>query len=315
MADTSYGSREPREQGGADITSSSFLGGLFRGWLRSALGSKPESNWRETIEELIEEQDDATAAEAAVAAHERTLIANVLKLRELTAADLMVPRADIVAVEIETPLTELRELIAKRAHSRLPVYRETLDDVVGLVHIKDVVAMSGRADTDAHLRDIIRDVLVVAPSMPALDLLLEMRQSRQQMALVVDEFGGIDGLITIEDVVEEIVGEINDEHDTETPPNIETTPDGCWVADARAAVEDLEAIVGPILNEDEREDIDTLGGLVFTYAGRVPVRGEIITHPVGLEIEVIDSDPRRVKSLRIRRMEAVAERAAADAGR
>ncbi|MCB9959241.1 MAG: HlyC/CorC family transporter [Rhodospirillaceae bacterium] len=304
MADTHSDSRGPRAQGGADLSSSSSLGGLFRGWLRSALGSKPENNWRETIEELIEErEDDGGRPDEPIAVHERQLIANVLNLRETTAADLMVPRADIVAVDIGTPLSELRTLLSKRAHSRLPVYRETLDDVVGFVHIKDIVAKADAADADVHLCDMVRDVLIVAPSMPALDLLLEMRQSRQHLALVVDEFGGIDGLITIEDVVEVIVGEIKDEHDIDATPHIEAMPDGSWVADARVPVEEFEETVGPILDDEEREDIDTLGGLVFTHAGRVPVRGELITLPAGLELEVIDSDPRRVKSLRIRRVE------------
>ena len=316
MADTQPDSRLPRAQGGADLSNAPSLAGLFRGWLRSALGSKPEGNWRETIEELIEDHDDdAAPSEATVAVHERQLIANVLSLRETTAADLMVPRADIVAVEIDTPFAELRSILSKRAHSRVPVYRETLDDVVGLVHIKDVVAMGGDNDADRHLNDIIRDVLIVAPSMPALDLLLEMRQTRQQMALVVDEFGGIDGLMTIEDVIEEIVGEINDEHDVEATPNVEPMPDGSWLADARVPVEDFEELVGPILDDEEREDIDTLGGLVFTHAGRVPVRGELISHPAGLELEVVDSDPRRVKSLRIRKIDASGAPAASSAGR
>ena len=225
----------------------------------------------------------------------------------------MVPRADIVAVEIETPLAELRELIARRAHSRLPVYRETLDDVVGLVHIKDVVAMSGRTDAEVHLRDILRDVLVVAPSMPALDLLLEMRQSRQQMALVVDEFGGIDGLVTIEDLVEEIVGDIEDEHEADTAPELITRPDGTWLADARVLLEDFEALAGPVRQaEEELDDIDTLGGLVFALAGRIPARGELISHPTGLEFEVVDADPRRIRRLRIRRAQMAGQKGAPD---
>ena len=300
MTETPYSSRESRA-GGTDFPTSSSLGGLFRSWLRGALGTKSDANWRETIEELIEEGDDAPDTE--IAAHERKLIANVLRLRELTAVDIMVPRADIVAVDIETPMEELREILGKRAHSRIPVYRESLDDVVGLVHIKDVVTALG-CESVPHLREIAREVSIVAPSMPLLDLLLEMRQSRQHMALVVDEFGGIDGLITIEDVVEEIVGEIQDEHDVDVPPHLETKPDGSWIADARLPVEDFEAVAGAILEEEEREDIDTLGGLVFTIAGRVPVRGELLTHAAGFEFEVIDSDPRRIKRLRVRRCAA-----------
>ena len=297
MTETPYSSRESRASE-TDFPTSSSLGSLFRSWLRGALGTKSDANWRETIEELIEDGDDVPDTE--IAAHERKLIANVLRLRELTAVDIMVPRADIVAVDIETPMDDLRDILGKRAHSRIPVYRESLDDVIGLVHIKDVVTALG-CESVPHLRDIAREVSIVAPSMPLLDLLLEMRQSRQHMALVVDEFGGIDGLITIEDVVEEIVGEIQDEHDVDMPPHLETKPDSSWIADARLPVEDFEAVAGTILEDEEREDIDTLGGLVFTIAGRVPVRGELLIHGAGFEFEVIDSDPRRIKRLRIRR--------------
>ena len=182
-----------------------------------------------------------------------------------------------------------------------------------MVHIKDVIAAEV-AHPPPPLRELVRDVLIVAPSMPLLDLLLEMRLSRQHMSLVVDEFGGIDGLITIEDVVEEIVGDINDEHDNDTPPTLEPVADDVWVADARVPVEDFENVVGNILEEEEREDIDTLGGLVFSLAGRVPARGELLVHPSGLEFEVVDGDPRRIKCLRIRRRkESEEEETAEDA--
>ncbi len=296
MTETSD-SRTSREDGTDDQHS---LGHLFQGWLRSVLRGRGDTTLRDTIEELIGEP---TEGEGSMGAGERALLANILKLRDLTVVDVSVPRADIVAVDLATPMADLVQRFAAEAHSRLPVYRETLDDVVGMVHIKDVlnVLATGRK---AELRDLLRDVLIVAPSMPVLDLLLQMRQTRRHMALVVDEFGGIDGLVTIEDLVEEIVGEIEDEHDDETAPRLIDRPDGSLMADARLPIEDFEARVGPVLDEEEREDVDTLGGLVVSLAGRVPVRGELLRHPSGMEFEIVEADPRRIKRLRIRNVPA-----------
>jgi len=303
MTDASYSSK-PRN-GGADDEAG--LTGLFRTWLRSTLRGKSEASWRDTIEELIEETDEE---ETTVAFHERKLLANILSLKDRTAYDVMIPRADIVAVDLETPPDTLLRTLSTRAHSRLPVYRDTLDDVVGMVHIKDAVARLATGESFT-LQEILRDVLVVAPSMPVLDLLLEMREGRRHMALVVDEFGGIDGLITIEDLVEQIVGEIEDEHDVELAPKLVERGDGSFLADARVPIEDFEARLGPILDEDEHDDIDTVGGMVFALAGRVPLRGELLSHPAGLEIEVVDADPRRIKRVRVRRAEPT-DAAAAD---
>ncbi|WP_158047697.1 hemolysin family protein [Skermanella pratensis] len=294
MADIS-GSRTPREDGADEQNS---FTGQFRGWLRTILGGRGDTTLRDTIEELIEERREA---EGSIAADERVLLANILKLRDRTVVDTMVPRADIVAVDIDTTLPELIERMSQEAHSRMPVYRETLDDVVGVVHIKDVLSAVARK-TPFQLKDITRDAVIVAPSMPVLDLLLQMRQSRQHMALVVDEFGGIDGLVTIEDLVEEIVGEIEDEHDETEEPMLVTRPDGTMLADARVPIDDFLSLVGPVLDDGEREDFDTLGGLVFNLAGRVPSRGELLKHPSGLEFEVVDADPRRIKRLRVRNL-------------
>src|SRR5690606_36063106 len=208
----------------------------------------------------------------------------------LTAYDIMVPRADIAAVPHDISLEALIETIIEQGHSRYPVFRESLVDVVGMTHIKDVLSCtSGSRPFD--ISALVRKVLFVAPSMRALDLLLQMRMSRIHMALVVDEFGGIDGLATIEDVVEEIVGEIEDEHDVAEGPKLVPRPDGTLVADARATIEEFEERVGPVLTEEEREqDIDTLGGLVFSLTGRVPSRGELVTHPSGIAFEVLDAD-------------------------
>jgi magnesium and cobalt transporter len=274
--------------------------------LRQRIKPRGEGSLREAIEEIIEEIEESEGEDgegASIGDHERLLLANILKLRHLTAYDVMVPRADIVAVEVSTPFPELLALIAREGHSRLPVYRDTLDDIVGFVHIKDVIPYA--TDPAAfRLAEAKRDVLIVAPSMLALDLLLEMRRSRRHMALVVDEYGGIDGLITIEDLVEEIVGEIEDEHDLETAPLLQQRPDGSILADARVDLEQFEALVGPILTEDEREaDLDTLGGLVVSLAGRVPARGELFKHPAsGMTLEVVDADPRRLRRLRVRNL-------------
>ena len=279
--------------------------GPLRSWLRSLLRGKSEDAWRETIEELIEDGEEGED-EASVARHERVLLGNILRLRGRTAIDVMVPRADIVGVEVDTPLPGVLDILAREAHSRMPVYRDNLDDALGMIHVKDVVSALSRArggdgDAPKSLTEILRPVQIVAPSMPVLDLLLQMREKRQHMALVIDEFGGIDGLITIEDLVEEIVGEIEDEHDIDEPPQLVEKPDGTLIADARLPIEAFEAKVGAVLEEDERDDIDTLGGLVFALAGRIPARGELLTHPKGFEFEVIDADPRRIKRLRIRR--------------
>src|SRR5215475_7030907 len=251
---------------------------------------------RETIEELIEESE--TEGDAPITEAESALLRNILKLRNLTAYDVMVPRADIVAVPSDIALNELVRVISTKGHSRVPVFRETLDDVIGMVHIKDVLTcLTGERSFD--LKALLRELLFVAPSMRALDLLLQMRLSRIHMALVIDEFGGIDGLTTIEDVVEEIVGE----HDVDPGPKMLARPDGTLIADARTTIEEFEKKVGPVLSDAEREqDIDTLGGLVFTLTGHVPTRGETVTHPSGIVFEVVDADPRRVKRLRIRNL-------------
>jgi CBS domain containing-hemolysin-like protein len=297
MADTSS-SRPPRASGDAGG------GGLFRNWLRSVLRGKSEDAWRDTIEELIEDRGD-TEDVPAVAGHERVLLQNILKLRDLTAIDVMVPRADIIAIKADTTVRAALHVFAEEQHSRLPVYRENLDDVLGMVHVKDVITLLDQStDGDAEppaLSTILRPALIVAPSMPVMDLLLQMREKRQHLALVIDEFGGIDGLITIEDLVEQIVGEIEDEHDIDDEAQLIEKPDGSFVADARLPIEEFEERVGAVLDPDDADDIDTLGGLVFAIAGRIPSRGEILEHPRGFEFEVIDADPRRIKRLRVRR--------------
>jgi CBS domain containing-hemolysin-like protein len=259
---------------------------------------EPEEVIREAIEELIEEPSSEGGG---INADERVMLHNILALRDLTVADVMVPRVDIKAVPATTPLPELVSIISKEAHSRLPVYTGSLDEAIGMVHIKDLLPYWNTGKR-FNLSDIVRRVLFVAPTMKVLDMLLEMRRTHIHMALVVDEFGGIDGLLTIEDLVEEIVGEIDDEHDTQEAATIKVLRDGVVEARARTSIEDFERQFGNVFVEDERDYIDTLGGLVFSLAGRIPERGELIRHPSGIEFEVVDVDPRRIRRLRIRNL-------------
>lgn len=297
--DDDHESMRPRS--GEDAIQEADDSGSLWDNVASALGLKRksrngEASLSDTLEELAErtEEDDEP-----VSLHERSLFENIIALRDMTAEDVMIPRADIVAVPKNIELQELVDVMVKKAHSRLPVYGDTLDDIAGMVHIKDVLGCVA-AGREFSLQSLLRRVLFVSPAIRVLDLLSEMRLSRTHMALVVDEFGGIDGLITIEDLVEEIVGEIDDEHDVDQTPKLIRLSDGCYIADARFEVEDLEEKLSfSLLDEEEDEDIDTLGGLVFSLAGRVPARGELIEHPSGIQFEVLDADPRRIRRLRI----------------
>jgi magnesium and cobalt transporter len=262
-----------------------------------------EGSVRASIAELVQEAADAVQEPGELPEldrQERVLIANVLRLRGTTADDVMVPRADIIAMAVDVTLDQALEMIRREGHSRMPVFREQLDDIVGMIHIKDVFAHSGRPE-EFNLESVVRAPLMVAPQVPVLDLLLQMRQARIHLALVVDEYGGIDGLVTIEDLVETITGDIADEHDEVDAPLIVERPDGTLDLDARLPVEDFEARFGAVLTPEERAaDIDTVGGLIFTLAGRVPARGEVVTHTSGMEFRVLDADPRRLRRLRAR---------------
>ena len=248
------------------------------------------------------------------------MLRNVLGLHELRVGDVMVPRADIIAVAIDRQLGDVLSVFRTAGHSRLPVYGETLDDPRGMVHIRDFVdhiasaaetlatskqKRSGRLaeiNLSKTLEDaqVLRPVLFVPASMPALDLLVKMQATRTHMALVIDEYGGTDGLVSIEDIVETIVGDIEDEHDETSAPLIEKTADGFYLVDARAGLEEVSAATGTdFMSFSDSEDVDTLGGLISSLAGRVPVRGEIIPGPDGLEFEILEADPRRVKRLKV----------------
>jgi CBS domain containing-hemolysin-like protein len=269
---------------------------------------------RDQVEELLEGRQEEGAPHTpdgiggGLDLNERALLGNVLRLRDKAAYDVMVPRADILAMPEDLTLDQAIRLIQREGHSRFPVYRENLDDIVGMVHIKDVFAAVGRDPASFSLKAILRRPLFVVPTIPVLDMLLQMRAARIHMALVVDEYGGIDGLVTIEDLVETIVGDISDEHDEVAPVTILDRPDGTVELDARTTVEAFEQKFGTVLTDEERSaDIDTVGGLIFTLAGRVPARGELISHPSGLEFRVLDADPRRIRRLRVRRPGAAGE--------
>ena len=266
------------------------------GWLLRAFARNGDATWQESLEELIEEEEEISEQ---ITPEERDLLMNLLRLGHLNAEDAMVPRPDITAIEERATLDEIVDSIKQSGHSRMPVYRDTLDEVVGMVHIRDVMSFWG--DTKKfELSQIIRQVLFVPQSMPVVDLLAKMRTSRLHMAVIVDEYGGTDGLVTIENLVEEIVGEIEDEHDVTPTPTFSISPDGIVEADARTEIEALESHFGVALRDGELdEDIETVGGLVSRLAGRVPLRHDRVNHPVGLTFEILDADPRRVKRVRV----------------
>jgi hemolysin (HlyC) family protein len=307
------------------------------------------SSLRENLEDELARDG---SGDTAFSPEERMLLGNILRLRGLRIDDVMIPRADIDAVDLDTSLSRLMELFQKSGHSRMPVYEDTLDDPRGMVHIKDLMAFiaecgaerrpattvekNGDKDDDevplengaarkghnvpdldlssvdlsATLKEtnLLRDLLFVPPSMPATDLMAKMQAGRIQMALVIDEYGGTDGLVSLEDLVEEVVGDIEDEHDEDEEAMLVSEEEGVWIADPRLPLEDLDEVLGTSLTDGEfSEDVDTLGGLLYAAVGRVPVRGELLFVPgelPGFEFEVMDADPRRIKRLKIRRRRA-----------
>ena len=268
------------------------------------------------LRELIEDALARTKGESdSIGAQERTMLLNILRFGKQTVEDVMVPRADIIAVADEITIDELLRVYREAEHSRLPVYHESLDEPRGMVHIRDLVSWittEAEAVPGAKLDlaavdlsrsiadiDITREILYVPGSMSLVDLLRKMQTTRIHLALVVDEYGGTDGLVSIEDLVEEVVGEIEDEHDV-AESWMREDPRLGLVADALTPIEELEAhLHQKLVAAEQEEDIDTLGGLVFSLAGRIPVRGELVPHPSGIGFEVLDADRRRIKRLRI----------------
>lgn len=287
--------------------SSSHEGGLWSGIKSLFFGESESPSLRKELEEALDDYDEEEAeadtpasAKGDLSAIERQMVRNLLHFSEHTVDDVAVPRADIIAIEEKASFADLAALFAEAGHSRIPVYRDTLDTIVGMIHIRDAFAiLAGKSPVPDTLEPLIRQPLYVPESMGALDLLAEMRAKRTHLAIVLDEYSGTEGLLTFEDLVEEIVGEVEDEHDDEPEAIIVPLDNGMWEADARAELDDVAKEVDPRLAEVE-EDVDTLGGLAFVLAGRVPEPGEILEHDhSGWKLEVIASDGRRVTRLRL----------------
>lgn len=272
--------------------------------LKALLFGDPEDNsLRAQLEEVIDEHESDNEgednAEQDLSAVELEMLRNLLHFSDHDVDDIAVPRADIIAIEESAPFDEYVKIFSEHGHSRIPVYRESLDTIIGMVHIKDIFAIVARGET--HPTDItpfLRQPRFVPESMGVLDLLAEMRATRTHLAIILDEYSGTEGLVTIEDIVEEIVGEIEDEHDEEPTPMLIERKDGAWDVDARAELDDVGKEIDPVLEEIE-EDVDTIGGLSFVLAGHIPKTGEILDHPSGWQLEIKEADDRKVRKLRL----------------
>ncbi|GLV25501.1 hemolysin family protein [Sphingobium sp. Cam5-1] len=293
--------------GSKESDSSSHEGGLWSGLKSLLFGEEESPSLRRELEEALDDYDEdaqdegaPAAAKGDLSAIERQMVRNLLHFSEHTVDDVAVPRADIIAIEERASFAELAALFAEAGHSRIPVYRETLDTIVGMVHIRDAFAiLAGKSPVPDTLEPLIRQPLYVPESMGALDLLAEMRAKRTHLAIVLDEYSGTEGLLTFEDLVEEIVGDVEDEHDDAPEALLVPLEGGLWEADARAELEDVAKEIDERL-ADVEEDVDTLGGLAFVIAGRVPDAGEILNHEQsGWKLEIVSSDGRRVTRLRL----------------
>ena len=271
---------------------------LWRGIQHLIWGEDAEPTLRGQIEDAIEEAEDARPVAGDLSSSERQMLKNLLHFGDQTAGDVCVTRGDIIAVPSTISFGELVQAFTDAGHSRLPVYGDSLDEVVGMIHIKDVFMASVDPTRERSIEKLLRAPLFVPESMGVIDLLAQMRAQRVHLAIVVDEFGGTDGLVTIEDVVEEIVGDIEDEHDEAEAGMLTLLEDGLWEADARIELEELAEAVDRRLSSDE-DEVDTLGGLVFLLAGHIPAQGECVTHPSGWKLEAVDSDPRRIIRVRL----------------
>lgn len=291
-----------------DSSTSAEQGGRFWQGLRSLLfGDNGEPTLRDQIEEVIEEHEDEVPTKGDLSAIERQMLRNLLDLGERTVGDIAVPRGEIIAVDETISFDDLVKAFADAGHSRLPIYREDLDHVIGMIHVKDVFAiLAAGGAPPTSMEGLIREPRYVPESMGVLDLLAEMRATRTHLAIVLDEYSGTEGLVTIEDLVEEIVGDIEDEHDEAPEALFFPIDGGCWEADARAELDDVADAIDPKLGEIE-EDVDTLGGLASVIAGHVPQPGEIVDHDSGWRLEIIDGDAKRVTRLRLHPPLAMAE--------
>jgi len=271
---------------------------LWRGMRALIWGEDSEQTLREEIEEAIDEAEESHPVAGDLTPVERQMLRNLLHFGDETAGDICVTRGDIVAVPQSIAFDDLVKAFAEAEHSRLPVYGESLDEIIGMVHVKDVFAAMIDESRDRSMPTLLRTPLFIPESMGVIDLLARMRAERVHLAIVVDEFGGTEGLVTIEDVVEEIVGEIEDEHDIEEEGLLTRLDDGVWEADARVELEELAATVDARLTWEE-DEVDTLGGLVFLIAGHIPASGESVVHPSGWRLETVDSDPRKILRVRL----------------
>ncbi|HEY1144544.1 MAG TPA: hemolysin family protein [Sphingomicrobium sp.] len=280
---------------------------LWRGMRHLIFGDDSEPTLREEIEEAIDEAEDSRPVAGDLSPAERQMLRNLLHFGEQTAGDICVTRGEIIAVPSSIGFDALVHAFADAGHSRLPVYGESLDDVIGMIHIKDVFVANVDDSRDRSMAALMREPLFVPESMGVIELLARMRQQRTHLAIVVDEFGGTEGLVTIEDVVEEIVGDIEDEHDEAEAGMLTMVDEGLWEADARLELDELAQAVDPRLSSDQ-DEVDTVGGLVFLLAGHIPAKGECVKHPSGWTIEALDSDPRKILRVRLHAPEREGQR-------
>src|SRR5438105_3738523 len=277
---------------------------LWRGMRHLIFGDDAEPSLRDQIEEAIEEAEDSRPVAGDLSPSERQMLRNLLHFGAQTAGEIAVTRGDIIAVPSDISFDALVQAFADAGHSRLPIYGESLDEVIGMVHIKDVFIANVDGSRDRSLRALMREPLFVPESMSVIELLARMRSERVHLAIIVDEFGGTEGLVTIEDVVEEIVGDIEDEHDEAEAGMLTMVEDGLWEADARLELEELQEAVDARLKPDEDDEVDTVGGLTFLLAGRILQPGESVVHPSGWRLESVDADARRIKRVRLHAPEA-----------
>ena len=278
---------------------------IWRGMRALIFGDDGETTLRDQIEEAIDDAEGERPITGDLSPNERQMLRNLLHFGDRTAGEVAVTRGDIIAIPDTISFDDLAAAFADAGHSRLPVYAKSLDHVVGMIHIKDVFVAARDPSVDRSISALLRTPLFVPESMGVLELLARMRAERMHLAIIVDEFGGTEGLVTIEDVVEEIVGEIEDEHDEEETSSLVMLEDGIWEAGARVELDELAATVDPRLASKD-DEVDTLGGLMFLLAGHIPAQGECIIHPSGWRLEALDSDSRRILRVRLHAPDAKA---------
>lgn len=271
---------------------------IYKLFTKNFFDKSSSNTLKQSIETVLDSDLKDTEG---ISKHERLMLLNILKIDGIRSSDIMIPRADIGAVEVNDTFQKVLEVFIKEAHSRVPIYENNLDNIIGMVHIKDLVNYQNQSKLETKfLRHLKRDILEIPPSMPVLDLLLKMQMTRLHMGIVIDEYGCTDGLVTIEDVIEEITGEIEDEHDEKNLPMLIKSSTNTFEASARVEIEELQKVTNiKFLDLNDNEDIDTVGGLIFSIAGRVPQRGEIIEHSSGATFEIKDADPMKIKSVKV----------------